>query len=138
MGSNEQASQISVDLGGLRVFTGVMKTDVEKGLKLGMARAEAEVQTGLRFGANTVGGEVVATRQAMATALERARENGARQVQAAEILIAAMEKVLANYASADTVSASQIALVEKTLLDAITASEKVFTPPKPPTGSAPQ
>ncbi|MEU8003208.1 hypothetical protein AB0B66_18785 [Catellatospora sp. NPDC049111] len=117
------------------MFTNVMKTDVTNGLKPGIARAEAEVQTGLRFGANTAGGEVVAARDAMAASLQRARENGAKQVEAAEILIAAMEKVLANYASADTASAGQIATVEKTLLDAITAAEKVMLPP---TGSVPQ
>jgi hypothetical protein len=135
MGSNEQASQISVDLGGLRMFTNVMKTDVTNGLKPGITRAEAEVQTGLQFGANTAGGEVVAARDAMNAALKRARENGEKQVQAAEILIAAMEKVLATYAGADSASAGQIAMVEKTLLDAIAAAEKVILPP---TGSVPQ
>ncbi|MBV1855289.1 hypothetical protein [Catellatospora tritici] len=108
------------------MFAELLKSDVEHGLRPGVAKAENEVHNGLRFGAHTVGGEVVASRQQMAMALERARVNSARQVEAAQVLAEAMQQVLQNYSTADLRTAEQIEAIEKTLLDAIVTAKLIL------------
>ncbi|GHJ49194.1 hypothetical protein Cs7R123_65360 [Catellatospora sp. TT07R-123] len=118
--------KVSVDLGELRMFADVLKADVDRGLRPGVAKADQELQNGLRFGAHTVGGEVIASRQLVAMALNRAKANGARQVEAADVLAQAMQQVLENYSNADTHSAGQIDAIEKTLLDAIVRAKLIL------------
>lgn len=130
MGAGKTPDEVSVDLGSLRFFADVLKADTADGLRPGAARADAEVQTGIRFGSRTLSGEVVAGTQALNAALERANVNVARQVEAADILIRAMEQILANYTAADMASAEQVAVVERTLLDAVKAAEAVYPQPE--------
>ncbi|GAA1381122.1 hypothetical protein [Catellatospora chokoriensis] len=130
MGNGETPDEVSVDLGTLRFFAEVMKADTDDGLRRGAIRADAEVQTGVRFGTRTLSGEVVAGTDALKAALDRANTNVARQVEAADILIHAMEQILANYTAADMASAEQVATVERTLLDAVKAAEAVYPEPE--------
>ncbi|MDI1465880.1 hypothetical protein QEZ54_33395 [Catellatospora sp. KI3] len=125
---------MSVDLGELRMFAEVLEADVEQGLRPGVIRAEKELQNGLRFGAHTVGGEVVASRQLMAMALDRARRNGASQVGAAQVLIDAMRKVLDNYTNADELSAANLDAIEKILLGALATSKDLVSDLSPHRG----
>src|SRR5688500_4795898 len=101
----EQTPKVDVDLGGLRTFAELLRRDVETGLEPGASRAEHEIQHGLRFGVAAPGGQLAASRDVLAAALERARENTARQVRGAQILTAAIEQVLANYTEGDQIAA---------------------------------
>ncbi len=133
----EQTPRVDLDLGGLRMIAEALRADVELGLKPGASRAEREIQHGIRFGSAAPGGQLAAARDVFAVALERAHENITRQVRGAQILTAALEAVLANYAQADQVAAGRMADVQRTLSEAISAAEAVTQPPPPAGGDQP-
>ncbi|WP_117209917.1 hypothetical protein [Allorhizocola rhizosphaerae] len=124
----EQAPKVEVDLGELRSFAEMLRADAELGLAPGAARAESELQHGARFGLAAVGGQLAAGREVFAAALERARENTARQVRGARILTAAIEQVLANYADGDQIAASRLAHIESTLSEAVNTADAAAQP----------
>ncbi|WP_144118337.1 hypothetical protein [Catellatospora sichuanensis] len=130
MERSQQPAEVSVDLGMLRVFADSLKSDAELGLRPGVARATREALTGVPFGSQSIGGEAQAARKAVTVALARAQHNAAKQIEAADILIKAVNHILTNYTNADLATAEQIAAVEKTLSDAVKASEQVYPIPR--------
>lgn len=135
MNAGPKPQETRVDLGELRFFAQMLKNDTEQGLSPGAERARDLLSQGVRFGSTSPGGEIAAGRRAAAAALQRAEENVTRQVQAAGILIAALEQILTRYADADQLAAHQVAIVEKTLSDAVKAAETAIAqPPQRPGG----
>lgn len=122
---------INVDLGELRMFADTLRTDTDLGLRPGVSRAEQELQLGVRFGLAAPGGQVATSRELLGAALERAQQNTARQVRAAEILTTTIEQILANYRDGEHIAAEHMDTVEQTLASAITAAELAARPPAP-------
>ena len=116
MDRNAVPTVVRIDLYSLRHFADTLKSDADIGLRPGLDRARHEALTGVRFGARSVSGEVVAGAEAMA----------------AEILVQAANKVLANYAKADLASAEQLAAVETTLREAAATVAKKYEVVRPP------
>ncbi|WP_157545980.1 hypothetical protein [Hamadaea tsunoensis] len=119
---------IRVDLGGLRAFADVLDADSAQGLRPGVTRAGGELQTGARFGARSLSGEVVAGSYALSYALDRAQNNARQMVEAADILVAAARAVLTRYAAADQLTSQDLAKIQKTLQDAATEAQKAYGP----------
>lgn len=130
MEQGQQSVEVSVDLGTLKFFADSLKSDADLGLRPGVARAGREALNGIPFGSRAIGGETQAATKAATAALARAQRNTAKQIEAAEILIKAANEILTNYADADLATAKQIAAAEKTLLDAVKASEQVYPIPR--------
>jgi len=115
-----------IDLSGLREFADTLQSDIDAALRPGLDRAGREVQTGVRFGARTVSGEVAAGSDQMSIALTRAHHNAVHLVAAAEILVQAATKALENYIEADLTSAQQLATIEASLKTAATSVTREF------------
>ena len=130
---------IDVDLSGLQMFAELLRSNTEHALKPGAARAENELQNGIRIGHAFPAGEIAAARQMLAYALVRARDNATRHVRAAEILSMAINRALGNYADGDRDAASRVAQIEGILLEAVAAAEIALQSqaPVPSTGFQP-
>jgi hypothetical protein len=124
----EGSTGISIDPASLKLFADTLRSESETGLQPGVERAKREALTSVPFGQKHASGEVLAGAQAMNAALARARTNTTAQVQAAQILIDAAQRILTTYADADFASAQQLAAVEWTLSEAVRAAEKIYNP----------
>ena len=111
----ERQDRTDVDLDGLRVFAQALRSELENGLKPGLARAEREVQQGIPFGVASPGGEVKAGREVLAWLLERARENTTRQVAGIQALAEVAEQIVANYADGEAVANRLLVALEQRL-----------------------
>ncbi|MEV0269585.1 hypothetical protein AB0H43_12450 [Hamadaea sp. NPDC050747] len=120
---------LRVDLGALRAFADELEGNTSKGLVPGVERANREVQTGVRFGARSVSGEVEAAKQALAASLTRAQANAFRMTAATNVLVEAARLIAARYADADLTSAQQLAGVEKVLSDAARSAQALYPVP---------
>ncbi|MCP2323384.1 hypothetical protein HDA40_001891 [Hamadaea flava] len=118
-----------VDLGALKAFADELEGNSSKGLVPGLERANREVQTGVRFGAKSVSGEVEAAKQAMTLSLARAQMNAVRMTAATNVLVEAARLIATRYADADLTSAQQLAGVERILAAAAHKAQALYPVP---------
>jgi hypothetical protein len=96
-----QQPGVDVDLSGLRMVADALRADAEQLWRPGAARVNLELDHGTHFGLACPGGRIAAARVLFGIVLDRAVQNTARQISAAESLSLDIETVLADRAGAD-------------------------------------
>jgi hypothetical protein len=105
----------NVDMAELRAVCAAVKTDVEQGLRPGIADTALKVQTGVRFGQQSPSGEVDAARRALIATLRRHNENSEHHLATADRLVSALDQILTNYADADATVSLDVQAVQSML-----------------------
>jgi len=93
--------KIEVDLERLRTGSNGISDDTNTTLVPGLWAAHSRIFPGLRLGDRTQSGEVEATRRALAYAMDRFWRNGVAQMERARNMVEFLDKVLAQYKTAD-------------------------------------
>jgi hypothetical protein len=93
--------KIDVDLEQLRTSGKGISDDTDKALAPGMSDANRRIFRGLHLGNRSQSGEVEATRQALAYAMDRFRRSGIAQLDRARNMVEFLDKVLMEYKTAD-------------------------------------
>jgi hypothetical protein len=86
-----QQPGVDVDLGGLRMVVDSLRAETEQSWRPGAARANLELDHGIRFGLACPGGQIAAAATLFGLVLQQALENTARQLGAAESLARDLE-----------------------------------------------
>ncbi|WP_144121946.1 hypothetical protein [Catellatospora sichuanensis] len=133
--------RLTVDLAGLREVRADLRHDTEAGLRPGLTAAQYRLGWGARFCLALQSAEGLAARASVNDVLVQHRRNSEYQLRIAEGLVLALERIVENYADADSRAAARISEVETELNRAITQLEKAAMaekyPPTPPRGMLP-
>lgn len=123
-------SQIEVDLQELKAHREGMRRDAEEMLQPGTSDAHTRIFRGLHFGDRSQSGEVEASRKALAYAMNRFWDNGVAQAEQAQRMVEFLDKVLAEYQTADDFAKLD---VDKVLarLDAVMREQSSAPPTSP-------
>ncbi|HEX6684596.1 MAG TPA: hypothetical protein VF062_17460 [Candidatus Limnocylindrales bacterium] len=119
--------RIVVDLQQLNANRDGLRRDTDEMLGPGTSDAHGQIFRGLHVGDRSQSGEVESTRRALAYAMDRFWDNGVAQVERARRLVEFLDKVLAEYTTAEDFAKLN---VDKVLADLETAMrEPTSTPP---------
>ncbi|MFC7243374.1 hypothetical protein ACFQO7_12880 [Catellatospora aurea] len=131
--------RLTVDLAGLREVRTELRRDTNEALRPGLTTAQRQMAWGARFCLALECAEGLAARQSVNDVLAQHRKNAKSQLQVAEGLATALERIVENYADADRRAAVRISEIEKEVYLAITQLQEAAKeiPPKPPRGMLP-
>jgi hypothetical protein len=126
---------VEVDVGGLHAFAGAVDAEVDANLRPHAERLVDAYAPGVRFGTDTISGEVRAARLRYHECLVGVTEQLAACVNASKILSAAARAVARRYAGADALSAAAVGDVEAALTRAAFATSPAAAPQDRPSGT---
>lgn len=110
---------LEVDLNALRAIAKELRDDIDKNLMPAVDRSRQMHHDGAPIADRAPGGHVLASRQALEAALERAWDNSRRKVTAMSAFADAVMTVLANYGDADAISAQKLSAIEVAIAGAV-------------------
>jgi hypothetical protein len=122
--TNPQLTHIDVDLHGLDDFRALLARELDANLRPTADGIAADHRQGVGFGARNVGGGVQLARRRYHESLVTSTANLAAYIDASEILIEAIRRIIANYREVDLASAAGSAAVTRELTAAIVAARQ--------------
>lgn len=118
-------SPVEVDLAGLDDFRTLVGRELDGNLRPAADGIVADHRRGVGFGDRTIGSSIQTARLKYHETLSTSTTNLAAYVEAAEILIEAIRRVLRNYRDSDLTSAAGSAAVGRELTGAMVAARQV-------------
>jgi len=113
------SQRIDVDLLHLKDMRDGISHDTDDALKPGISDANGRIFQGLNIGVTSQSGEVDASRRALAYAMGQFLNNGQTHLERAQQVITFLDKVLANYRTADEFAKLDVNRVLEMLAEAV-------------------
>ena len=116
--------EIRVETDGLNKFSDKVQGDVARTIEPGYSDAKVSLASGVRFGANSHSGGVLAAKERYAESLHASTANIVEYMAAARVLADAAAKVAASFDASDSRSADHVAEVKSALQAALTEARQ--------------